>query len=393
MMDLQKISMRSKCCILLEQAKINSKITSVCKEDVLLKNLEILISKKLCEAVSSFPEGMQTAILQEEETLQFMLKLLEPEVPIYRTKQMLEQVPLKDLMRYEPEEVREVLSNQQIAGKYMGIYLKYYREDGLNGEDLSKLWRGLECFQRSRTNLTDDWLENIDKKRSLLMEPIITNNFIQRIQNYDACLLMLSQREDVLQLLNILCQADDGESVLDDIAMEELCANTKQLAELWNWAQGFFEKSQLAKFLQLWLQNHALVYDLVHLKKSAESGEKINAEAILTGRASYIAFFYNIEFPGELEGAHEELIIYAITHKKRAFLNLVRENIQLYKGISPCSVLFCRTFYDKCLNVNTMNDRNLAACGEMMNRRNIAWNLLAEREHTFEELALIYSRV
>lgn len=389
-MDLQVISKRSKCCMLLDKTKITFEITGVCTEDVLMKNLETIESQKI-EGIQTFPGNIQIEILQDEETLQYVLELMKPDISVNRVKQILEQIPLKDLMKYAPEEVRAVLSCQEIEDNYMGIYLKCYQEDGLSDEELLDLWEGLEWFRENRKNLTDDWLESIGAGRSLFMEPVITRNFICEIQDYDSCIQMLVQRKDVRQLINALCQADNGETVLDDIAMEELCANTERISGLWSWVQEFFEEQQLGKFLKLWLQNHALVYDLECLKKKAESGERIDKDSILMGRASYIAFFYNEKFPVELEREQEDLIIYAITHKKRAFLNLIRENIQLYKDLSGNSVLFCRTFYDRCLNVNSMNSKNLAACEDMANRDNIAWDLLAEREHTFEELALIYA--
>lgn len=389
-MDLQVISKRSKCCMLLDKTNITYEVTGMCTEDVLLKNLETIKSQE-GGGIQIFPVNIQTEILQDEETLQYVLELMKPDISLNRVKQILEQLPLKDLMKYAPEEVRAVLSCQKIKDIYMGIYLKCYQKDGLSDEELWNLWKGLEWFRKKRNNLTDDWLESIGAERSLFMEPVITHDFIFEIQDYDSCIQMLVQREDVRQLINVLCQADNGEAVLDEIAMEELCANTRQISELWCWAQEFFEEQQLGKFLKLWLRNHALVYDLECLKKKAESGERIDKESILMGRASYIAFFYNEKFPVELEREQEDLIIYAITHKKRAFLNLVRENIQLYKDLPGNSVLFCRIFYDRCLNINSMNSKNLAACEDMTNHGNIAWDLLAQREHTFDELALIYA--
>ena len=389
-MNLQVIGIRSKCCMLLDKTKITIEITGVCTEDVLLKNLETIKSQKI-EWIQTFPANLQMEILQGEEILQYVLELMKPDISVNRVKQILEQVPIRDLMKYAPEVVRAVLSCHEVKDNYMGIYLKCYQEDGLSGEELWNLCEGLEWFQKNRENLTDDWLESIGAERSLFMEPAITHNFICYIQDYDGCIQMLTQRKDVRELINTVCRADNGEAVLDDIAMEELCANTERISGLWSWAQEFFEEQQLGKFLNLWLQNHALVYDLECLKNKAESGEHIDKESILMGRASYIAFFYNEKFPEELRREQEELIIYAITHKKRAFLNLVRENIQLYKDLSGNSVLFCRAFYDRCMNINSMNSKNLAACEGMANHDNIAWDLLAEREYTFEELALIYS--
>lgn len=291
-MNLQVIGIRSKCCMLLDKTKITIEITGVCTEDVLLKNLETIKSQKI-EWIQTFPANLQMEILQGEEILQYVLELMKPDISVNRVKQILEQVPIRDLMKYAPEVVRAVLSCHEVKDNYMGIYLKCYQEDGLSGEELWNLCEGLEWFQKNRENLTDDWLESIGAERSLFMEPAITHNFICYIQDYDSCIQMLTQRKDVRELINTVCRADNGEAVLDDIAMEELCTNTERISGLWSWAQEFFEEQQLGKFLNLWLQNHALVYDLECLKNKAESGEHIDKESILMGRASYIAFFYN----------------------------------------------------------------------------------------------------
>lgn len=390
-MNLQMINMRSKCCRLLKETNITKKATNKCEETVLLKNLEIIKNQNISSKIAALPESIQILSLQEENSLQYMIELLKSDIGTSQITQMLDHVQMKDLMKYAPEEVRNLLCLKQNNEKYIGIYLKYYRNDGLSDEEMLRLWGGLTWFRVRRANLTDEWLGDIGERRSLFLEPIITNNFVQWIEDYDGCLKLLAERADVVRFLNDLYQAVDGRCVFDENNLEEICDNTQYLEELWSWLCEFFEKGQLAKFLPLWFQNHALVYDLELLKKKVHKGKKINVESLLISRASYIAFFYDEELTAEFDKEHEELMIYAITHKKKAFLNLVRENITLYQSVSSNSVLFQRVFYDKCLNVNTMNIKNLAACKEMRCSEDVAWALLAGREHTFEELALIYS--
>lgn len=389
-MNLQMINMRSKCCTLLREMKITEETTKQCRESELLKNLVLIKEKNISSQIAGLPENIQTEILQKECNLRYMMELIQPDISNQQIVGMLKNIQLKELMEYAPEEVRSLLCMKQCNEEYIGTYLKYYRNDGLSEEEMLMLWKGLEWFRRRRTDLTDEWLGCIEKRR-LFMQPVITDNFIRYIEDYDKCLETLAQREDVILLLNKLNEADDGRAVFDESNMEEICANTERLTKLWEWLRDFLETEQMPVFLSLWLQNHALVYDLEFLQKKVQNGQEIEKESFLTGRTSYIAFLYNEEIAEEFESRHEELMIYAITHKKKAFLNLVRENMELYQSIPFNSILFYRTFYEKCLNVNTMNKKNLSDCKTMKCSGKIAWSLLERREHTFGEMALIYS--
>lgn len=70
---------------------------------------------------------------------------------------------------------------------------------------------------------------------------------------------------------------------------------------------------------------------------------------------------------------------------------MVRKHIEIFRNISPHSVLFYKDFYHKCLNINTINVKNLMACSDMHYDPNIPWNLLTSREHTFDELFMLYN--
>lgn len=181
-----------------------------------------------------------------------------------------------------------------------------------------------------------------------------------------------------------------GRVVPDDNNMEEMAESAGRLLALWHWAEGFFSKEELERFFLLWMENHAMVYDLESLKRKVDGGYAASREALLSGRASYLAFFYNESFPEPLFGVHEELAIYAITRRKKAFLKLLRENVDLYREIPATSVLFCRLFYEKCVNLNMLNRRNLDACKKMLDVRREKLELICGKGYTFEEIFLIF---
>ncbi len=71
-------------------------------------------------------------------------------------------------------------------------------------------------------------------------------------------------------------------------------------------------------------------------------------------------------------------------------MKLLRENVDLYREIPATSVLFCRLFYEKCVNLNMLNRRNLDACKKMLDVRREKLELICGKGYTFEEIFLIF---
>ncbi|MCL2619646.1 MAG: hypothetical protein FWD97_01765 [Defluviitaleaceae bacterium] len=124
-------------------------------------------------------------------------------------------------------------------------------------------------------------------------------------------------------------------------------------------------------------------------------------KAILHGRSSYINFIYGdristIPLQG-LPHYKEDILIYAITNKKTAFIRLVEENPELFSLLGQDSILFEQEFYTKYININALNTNNLRDCVWMVNptyRRMIPKlqfdNLEDNKTYTFEEIKILY---
>lgn len=83
-----------------------------------------------------------------------------------------------------------------------------------------------------------------------------------------------------------------------------------------------------------------------------------------------------------------ELLLYAITQKKKAFLNLINEEPELFYDLPNASMLLKKEMYQEYINLNTLNRKNLKDSADLI-LSNDRFELLAKREHTFEELKLL----
>lgn len=392
MTDLKKIEKRIESCVLIKENGIAWNVTEGCSEELLLKNLYALVHKGKCTDFKMLKRENQAEIIKNEDYFRYVMNLMESGITTRRIESLMEEIDLEILMAdYSTDKVIQVLQDERIITGYIGIYLKYYFQDDLNDEELQHLWSGIRWFREKRKLLTDDWIGTIGEGRRVMLESPIAHRYLVKCKDIDRCMKMMAEKKGLRRLLNAICQHGYSSYGPDDSNMEEMADRADYLLELWHWAERFFSEEQLACFLPLWLNNHALIYDLEFLKRKVDSGKPVDKESFLACRASYIAFLYDESFPDQLNGVHEELAIYAITRKKKAFLRLLRENIDLYRKIPGNSVLFDRLFYDKCINLNSLNLKNLIQSQKMIWVSEEKLKLMCDKGYTFEEIFLIHS--
>lgn len=390
-MNLNKIKQRSECCILLGRMNYPWKLTALCQnESILLKNLLALEESCVVNEFKSFHNENMATILQHEFALPRIMNLLETGIPAERIDELVKVMPIDEILAYDVEDVRAVLANEKIWDDCMDLFLRYYLRDNIEVDDLENLCNGLASFRSFREHLTDEWLGEMNEKRKIFVNPIFSDDFLSHLKEYDRWVQQLAEREDLRGLLEKLYGHTDGSLLLDDENMQELSMNTQRITDLLEWAESFFSEQQFPDFLELWMENHALTDDLEFLKRKVDAGNLVDVGSFLTGRAAYVAFLYNIMLPEGLSGVHEELVIFAIVKKKKAFVKLVHDNFDLYCSISGRSILFHRTFYEKCVNVNSLNKKNLEDCKTLLDMKGISWDLIVDRGYTFDEVALIY---
>lgn len=394
-MNLERIKKRIECCVLIKDRGISWKVTRESNEEKLMQNIETLMKSGKCDQFRNFKDGTQAVLMNHKEALEYVMGFMESGISSRRIESLMEDVSLEALMAdYTVDEVREVLQDERVRIGYMGIYLKYYLHDGLDDDELQRLWSSVQWFRLKRNLLTDDWLGTIGEGRKIMLESAVFCGCFNRMNDIDGCMEMLAGHKDFRRLLNAIYPYGCKRKGPDDANVGEMSDGAERLMRLWSWAEKYFSEEEMERFFPLWLENHALVYDLEFLKKKVDSGYPVDKEAFLAGRASYIAFFCNESFSAQLNGVHEELVIYAVTRRKKAFLRLLRENMDLYREIPVNSLLFCRPFYERCINLNTLNVKNLKACKILLNKEwmNTDWDLLCGKGYTFEEIFLIYGR-
>lgn len=200
----------------------------------------------------------------------------------------------------------------------------------------------------------------------------------------------MARNEKVLKIMEITNRMCCGKVCIDDEVFKQINSDTEKIEQLLRWSDGFYKGSESETFCQRLFENRALLYDLERLRKKVDEGKSHEAHQMIGSRSTYISFFYNEYFDDNWNDERkEELIIYAVTHKKKAFLSLVRNNLEVFRSLPAYSLLFQKSFYSSVVNINTLNAKNLKQCRNIKYYPEDVLKLLSKKVYTFEEVSVL----
>lgn len=126
-----------------------------------------------------------------------------------------------------------------------------------------------------------------------------------------------------------------------------------------------YDGEVLSALLDLWQENSSLKSDMDLLLKL----EKLPLEhrrKTAVNKASYINYIcgtsYDMQGYVEENESCEDILIYAIKHKKKAFIRLIETNKQYFNELPWDSLLFQKEFYERYVNINGLSLNNLKDC-------------------------------
>ncbi|MDO5337153.1 MAG: hypothetical protein Q4E89_06795 [Eubacteriales bacterium] len=319
------------------------------------------------------------------------LKQMEPvleENALTRLQSLFYQAGEEKLTEKECRDVQEVLLNEEIPIFTQYWFLKYFKHRNLNETEQHQVYKSLEKYRRWEFA---DLEELSDEERMILAHPLFTTSLLDCIWSIrEAWTLLLGK--GVLPLLQMIyANAVPGQRINEN-QLRQLAEKTSRIQILLQDVLTFFTEDQRQRFLSLWLGNNVLLKELEYLAKLLPDMGKEQKEYILSGRLPYACCVYRIRMEqlpaGKLNSRQEQLLIYAVVTGKKHFLKLADENSETFLALSWNSLLLDPDIYRNCLNLNTLNERNLkeGCCLEMRQRGK---QYLGREAYTFEELKVL----
>lgn len=386
-MNLQKIRRHRECCHLLIKTGLAKELTEQCMEQDILAGGRRIIETGVSQQMQKLEKDVQRRLLNNPELLEYTIKLFQKGADAARCNSIMGEIELEVLLGYDIDRVMDILSDCVISNKFLVVYLKYYGKERLTDVEKSSLMYGLENYF-SKRKCKDDKI--FLKNSRLFCSDFVSSSLLTNLQDYDACLAKIANNKTVCRVLHIIYEMGGWYMEIDDEAFRQVEKDPLKIAEGLSWAEQFFEESEKKPFIKLLVNNHALLYDLGRLRTKVESGRDQEAHQMVKDRIAYISFLYSNQYIDLWRGAYmEELIIFAISHKKKAFLLLIQENKEIFTSLPRNSVLFQTEFYSHIVNINTLNKRNLKQCNRIQSCTSDFLKLFYDKGCTFEEFAIL----
>ena len=268
-------------------------------------------------------------------------------------------------------------------------YLKYYSHMQIEPEKNEVL---IDNLKKLTTSPYCCRISTFDEcQRNLLLEKFFKRFITVTAKDVKDLLEFLSKNDEIQQLCRTLIDLDidiclDYERIKNLVWIRpEDITKVKYIFALLG-----RNKEDMSKFIERWLKNGSLQYDLDWMKKKTVLSFT-DKEVLLGTQIGYINMLYgdHLKVPfDQIAGFQTEVLIYAIAHRKKHFLNLVSEHFEVFSGLGYDAMLFNRVFYERC-NLNSLTLANLRDCnGDLRKKTHI--HLLAEGIYTFAELKTLW---
>ena len=360
--------------------------------DTLLTACDRIEAQGIVEVLSSeLGEYIQRELICNEQFAGYYKKLMDCEVADHFINDWLEVADRlgESLMECYTAEQMVRIYNSGIKGSGCQYECLKYFEHDLADEALRPiLVDNLNNFYvQSDVTLSD----LTPQQREMLKLPYFASFIDISRHNISNSLSLLSSNETMRAVFNFLfCEQVEHSFTKDELtSISYLEAGDLELVRR-TYSNLGSDPGWMERFLELWLSNYGLRYDLQWFAQRCEPLSDVEKHQVLDTWVGYLNALYSgrLEVPfTSISPIQYDVLIYAIAHKKKRFLHMVSEHFEDFCKLGRESFLLDESFYTRC-NLNTLDGKDFLACvGEAGQRNNL--DLLEQREYTLQELQLL----
>ena len=357
-------------------------------EEKCVRAAEAIIQNEVMDVIPSLWEQVCLYMMEDPETITYLgnLKKEGCELNAYRFQRILLDAGTDKVSDFSYEQVKAVYFDSAITDGTAYYYMKYYGEQNVSKEEKEQLVKSIAmCMD------VLDFEKAGEKDRMLLVNPVFSSELLlDLLENVNN--LKILQDQGLMELVNTLAGYEAEIRSLNQKQFDQMKERPGEILEKLRIVTRYIEKENLTDGLNLWLWNEALYEDLCKLERAFIDGA--DPAKVFSGKVSYVNTLYQNPLSkislSSLSEEKSEILLYAITQKKKAFLNLINEEAELFYDLPNASMLLKKEVYQEYINLNTLNRKNLKDSADLILSRD-RFELLAKREHTFEELKLLYT--
>lgn len=355
-------------------------------EEKCVRAAETIIQNEVMDVIPSLGEQVCLYMMEDPETITYLgiLKKEGCELNAYRFQRILLDAGTDKVSDFSYEQVKAVYFDPLVTDGTAYSYMKYYGEQNVSKEEKEQLVKSIAmCMD------VLDFEKAGEKDRMLLVNPVFSSELLlDLLENVNN--LKILQDQGLMELVNTLAGYEAEIRSLNQKQFDQMKERPVEILEKLKIVTRYIEKENLTDGLNLWLWNEALYEDLCKLERAFTDGAE--PAEVFSGKVSYVNTLYQNPVSkislSSLSEEKSEILLYAITQKKKAFLNLINEEAELFYDLPNASMLLKKEVYQEYINLNTLNRKNLKDSADLILFRD-RFELLAKREHTFEELKLL----
>ena len=355
-------------------------------EEKCVRAAEAIIQNEVMDVIPSLWEQVCLYMMEDPETITYLgnLKKEGCELNAYRFQRILLDAGTDKVSDFSYEQVKAVYFDPLVTDGTAYSYMKYYGEQNVSKEEKEQLVKSIAmCME------VLDFEKAGEKDHMLLVNPVFSSELLlDLLENVNN--LKILQDQGLMELVNTLAGYEAEIQSLNQKQFDQMKERPVEILEKLRIVTRYIEKENLTDGLNLWLWNEALYEDLCKLERAFTDGA--DPAEVFSSKVSYVNTLYQNPLSkislSSLSVEKSELLLYAITQKKKAFLNLINEEPELFYDLLNASMLLKKEMYQEYINLNTLNRKNLKDSADLI-LSNDRFELLAKREHTFEELKLL----
>lgn len=347
---------------------------------------EKIIKNQVADEIPFLRKETLLYLMENPEAIDCLGKLKKEEdsLNMERFQKILSNVENDKLSDIGYGQLKKIYFDPMIPDEVAYHYMKYYGKLDVSLEEKEQLVNSLTmCIGEL------DFDRAGEKGRMLLFQPVFSSDLLLGLLEKSKTIESLDDPE-LLKLVNTLAGYKAGIEPLNQNQFDQLREKPGEILEKMQVVTGYIPKDLLSYGLQLWLWNGALYADLCKLERIFMDG--MGASEVFKSRVSYVNTLYQNPLSGiDLSGLSykkSELLLYAITQKKKNFLRLIQKEKMLIDDLPDNSLLLEESVYREYLNLNTVNKKNLKESADLILPRR-QFHDLEKRTYTFEELKLL----
>ena len=375
----------------MKNAAIPLKLVEKNGEDSCMNAARMVNQQELSALMEGLNDETISYLIDDLEMLTYLGRMNKKDFSILkpdRIRIMIECAGNEKLSELPYEKVEKVLADKEIPDRVVYVYLKYYAflepKEELKKQLVASLETCIGEFDVARTGI---------KIRMLLINPAFSTELLYELLRDEESLALLL-KQDLMELVNYLSEFCEETESLNKKQLEEMSRHPKEIRNGLAVILGQIPKEWQASFLHLWLWNESLFSDIPKLIRFL-TGPDGDFEKISNGKAAYVNTLYGNPLPDmdlyELTREKTELILYAITKRKKHFLELLRKNGDWLTKLDRNSLILDEEVYKQCLNLNSLNEQNLKDCENMVVPWKRSKGSLLLKPRVFEELKVLYN--